>query len=99
MKGANVVPLEISFTKVISNQALTIEGARRYEISRFEFAATPAQEFTLAAFGLGDFREPSGRHVSRVPYYAGAIALIAFFAAIALRQIARASRRGREGAS
>ncbi len=96
---ASVVPVEISYTRAISNKEFTLEASRSYQISRFEFAATPSEEFTLAAFGLGDFENPSARKINRVPYYAGAIALTAFLAAILLRQIARAARRGRGGAS
>jgi len=102
-----VVPLEASSTFATinevsaeaTNKGLSLEATRRCEISRFEFGATPAHEFTLAAYGLGDFENPSGRKISRVPYYAAAIALAAFLAGIVLQRIARAGRRRRESTS
>ena len=55
----SVVPLEMSCTSTASNKEVTLESNRKLGILRFEFAVTPAIEFTPAAYGLRDLELPS----------------------------------------
>ena len=88
-----MVPLETSSTMTAGDDKVTLESTRKWEISKFEFTATPAEEFTLAAYGLGDFENPSGRKSSRVPYYAALIAVVALSIGIVLHRIAISGRQ------
>jgi hypothetical protein len=58
---AVVVPLEMSCTSTASNKQVTLESDRKLGILKFEFAVTPAVEFTPAAYGLRDSDLPSAK--------------------------------------
>ncbi len=63
-----------------------------YELDRFALGATPSEDFSLAAFGLGDFERPSARASNRIPYYLVVGALVALLISAALARIARLYR-------
>jgi hypothetical protein len=67
--------------------------AELFEIDRFELGRVPPGDFSLAAFGLGDFEQPSARGANRVPYYLIFGALIALFLSAVLAKIARSFKR------
>jgi hypothetical protein len=54
-RGA-AIPTEIRFSQTFS-QAVRYEY--RYEITKFVLGPTPAEQFKLASFGLGDFDQPT----------------------------------------
>ena len=68
-----------------------------YQIDRFVLGPIPAEEFTLAHFGLGDFEAPSSRSPTRFGYYALAVAIAAALVSVALAWFARRTRSERAG--
>ena len=64
---------------------------RKYELSKFELTHNPAEpeEFSLAAYGLGDFERPSKRSANYVTYYILAVASAAFLISYILLRIGR----------
>jgi hypothetical protein len=79
-------PIDINVERVVDNKRV-LKGT--YELSKFIVAPTPPVEFTLAAYGLGDFEKPSGRSPNRAAYYAMAIAAVALLISFVLSRIVK----------
>jgi hypothetical protein len=84
------VPSEIRYTERRSTG--TVEE-NVFQIDNFTLGATPAEEFTLAAFGLGDFERPMARATNRGSYYLAILGATVLIISFILAAIAR-SRRG-----
>ena len=95
--GETVVLATSDSMSTRGNENYTYTVKEKIEISKFRFVATPVHEFTLAAFGLGDFESPSRRSSNRVPLYATVLAIGAFAVGIILNRRAKcASGRKRQ---
>jgi len=90
--GETVVLVKSESSSRTGNEDYTYTLKRIIEISRFAFVATPAHEFTLAAYGLGDFENPSRRSTNRIPLYATAVAIGALAVGVILNRRAKANR-------
>jgi hypothetical protein len=90
--GEAVVLATSDSTSRTGNEDYTYSVKRTVEISKFEFVATPSQEFTLAAYGLGEFENPSRRRSNRTALYAAAAAAGCLAVGIVLNRRAKASR-------
>jgi hypothetical protein len=91
VENGTPVPVEVNYKEEHDNQVQhrRFVDVRTYEINRFVLGPTPAAEFTLAAFGLGDFERPSARSTSRGPYLLLVIAGAALFLSLVLSRLAR----------
>ncbi len=84
--GVTAIPTVIDYKLTVDEKMIQ---AWRYEISRFALASTPPEEFTLAAYGLGDFEQPSARTTNRTAYYAMAVGIAALLISLLLSRLAR----------
>jgi len=67
--------------------------ANRFDYDRFDLGEGPPEDFSLAAYGLGEIEVPPGRPQNRLPLYFGAVAVVAFILSIwVLLAIARRKR-------
>jgi hypothetical protein len=63
-----------------------------YQIDDFQLGPTPAEEFTLAAYGLGDFERPTERATNRSTHYVVLFGATALVMSLVLAAIARFRR-------
>ncbi len=81
-------------------QKLTLPGSVQvtdFTYDRFDFADSPASEFSLARYGLGEVEAPPSRPTNRLPLWFGGIAAITLILSVWLRVVAK--RRGRASAA
>jgi len=86
------VPVEVKFKNVLQSRKGNTEEEGEYQVDHFSVGPTPTEEFTLAAFGLGDFEAPSGRSANRFGYYAMAVAVAAALISLILSRLGKARR-------
>jgi hypothetical protein len=87
------VPIEGITNESVGEKVPTATVTLRIQYSKFEFVETPPAEFTLAAYGLGDFESPSRRKANPTPYYAALVAVVALALGAILQRTAGARRR------
>ena len=90
--GKQPVPVEIHVKSETGNKKTKYSTHETYTISRFSLASTPSGDFTLAAYGLGDFEKLSRRSTNRVPYYAAAFAAVALLVSFVLTRFGKRLR-------
>jgi hypothetical protein len=90
------VPLAVKYKGVL-NTSTRVEEVT-YELDSFTLGPTPAEAFTLAAFGLGDFENASSRGRSRGAYLAAVIGVVALFLSLVLHRLSKSRRGARSGA-
>jgi hypothetical protein len=83
------LPVEVRYKKVFHTPKGDTLEEGEYQIDRFVLGPTPAEEFTLAYYGLGDFEVPSRRSASRAGYYALALAVAAGLVSLVMARLAR----------
>jgi hypothetical protein len=89
------VPGEMEVSKYFDNGKTTTDHVN---ISKFEFTTSPPEEFTLSAFGLGDYELTASQVQTRATYRSAALACGAFLAAFVLFRIGRSIQKGRTSA-
>jgi hypothetical protein len=90
------VPSEIMYTERRSS-GFAQESVS--QIDNFILGPTPAEEFTLAAFGLGDFELPTARATNQRSYYLALFGITALVMSFVLAAIARFRWKWRADAS
>ena len=90
------VPIQVKF-KSAQNDGQVEEVI--YDIDDFVLGPTPAEAFTLASFGLGDFERPSTRGTNFATYYALIFGVAALVASAALAWMGKSLRRRRPSAT
>ncbi len=84
-------PAEIEVSKHAQNGNIVTDHTN---VSEFLFAPSPPEEFTLSAFGLGDYELTVGQAQARTTNRMIALALGAFMAAFVLFRIGRSIQKG-----
>ncbi len=93
------VPAHASYRREERSKLGTGIEEAEFELDRFTLETTPDEEFTLAAFGLGDFESPPTTPHSRFGYYALAVAVALAAVSVVLWRLAKRTRRGQAGAA
>jgi hypothetical protein len=89
------VPADITYKEVIEAAGQVIEMA--YHIDHYQLGAAPPEEFTLAAFGLGDFDRTAPRSSRWGALSLFTVGIAALLVAGALARFAARRGRGRLG--
>ncbi|MFI5456160.1 MAG: hypothetical protein ACHRXM_11990 [Isosphaerales bacterium] len=88
------IPTAIEVTKYAKNGNSVTD---HINISKYFFVSIPPEEFTLSAFGLGDYELTLSQVQTRTTYRTVTLALGAFLAALVLFRMGRSIQKGRKG--
>ena len=91
-ENGHALPVEVHYKNVGRSSVGDKFEEMEYQIDRFELGLIPAEEFTLAHYGLGDFEAPAPRSVNHLGYYAMALAVAAGLISFVLARLARDKR-------
>ncbi len=94
LENGKPVPSEIEVSRYVNGRTTT----DHVSISDFRFTLSPPQEFTLSAFGLGDYERTASQVQTQATYRSAALALGAFLAAFVLFRMGRSIQKGRPNA-
>jgi hypothetical protein len=97
-KGNGIVPRAKTVRLQITMPASVMTN--RFDYDRFDLGEGPPEDFSLAAYGLGEIEVPPGRPQNRLPLYFGAVAVavVALILSIWVR-LAIARRKRAEAAA
>jgi hypothetical protein len=90
-QDGRLIPAEIEVSKHAQNGNIVTDHT---SVAQFLFASTPPEEFTLRAFGLGDYELTVGQAQARTTYRMIALAVGAFLAAFVLFRMGRSIQKG-----
>ena len=90
-EDGRLIPAEIEVSKHAQNGNIVTDHT---SVAQFLFASSPPEEFTLSAFGLGDYELTVGQAQARSTYRMIALALGAFLAAFFLFRMGRSIQKG-----
>jgi hypothetical protein len=89
-QDGRLIPAEIEVSKHAQNGNIVTDHTN---IAQFLFATSPPEEFTLSAFGLGDYELTVGQAQARTTYRTIALAVGAFLAAFVLFRTGRSIQK------
>jgi hypothetical protein len=95
-KGKGIVPRPKTVRLQITMPPSVMTN--RFDYDRFDLREGPPEDFSLAAYGLGEIEVPLGRPQNRLPLYLGAVAVVALILSIWVR-LAIARRKRAEAAA
>ncbi len=93
-ENGNPLPTEIEIRLYNNNRK--VPSVDNYKISKYVIGPTPPTEFTLAAFGLGDYDRTVTQVQTRSTYRTAVLSVGAFFAAFLLFCIGRSIQKARK---
>jgi hypothetical protein len=98
-QNGKAVPTEVNFSQhAVPSNANNVTYQWEYRITRYSLESTPPEQFTLAAFGLGDYQRTLSQVHARSAYRTSVIAVGALLAAFVLFRIGRSIQKGRKRA-